>query len=100
MLDSDETPLLSVPTDHDLIYQRYSPAQKRLLVAIVSLCGLIAPFISGTFLPSIPRIAAELQTTGAMISYAVSLSVLAAFVGPLIGTTYAAYCMFLVLFDG
>ncbi|KAF5349682.1 hypothetical protein D9756_008813 [Leucocoprinus leucothites] len=89
MSDSEETSLLPAQADHDLIYQRYSRAEKRFLVAVVS-CSLEA-FVSGTFLPSIPQIAAELQTTGATVSYAVSLSVLATFIGPLIGTAYAAY---------
>lgn len=36
---SEETPLLS--SKHDALYQRFTPAEKRNLVAMVSVCGLL-----------------------------------------------------------
>jgi hypothetical protein len=42
-LASEETPLLAdVPKDaHDAIYDRFSPAQKRTILALVSCAGLV-----------------------------------------------------------
>jgi hypothetical protein len=48
MTVSEETPLLDAveiqddnEIQHKLIYKRFSPRQKRVLVAIVSCCGLL-----------------------------------------------------------
>ncbi|KAF9009711.1 hypothetical protein BDQ17DRAFT_1348691 [Cyathus striatus] len=77
-MDTERTPLLSdgwtVHTQHEALYQRFSPTQKRVLVALVSVSGLLLcrftsrstnqphiftlipckVFISGSFIPSIP----------------------------------------------
>jgi hypothetical protein len=36
---SEETPLLS--SKHEALYQRFTPVEKRSLVAMVSVCGLL-----------------------------------------------------------
>lgn len=88
----ERTPLLENDASKtDLIYERFSTSKKRLIVGIVS-CGGLVPceslpslpryiirpitvivffcagrgivFTSGTFIPSIPQIAKELNTTG------------------------------------
>ena len=89
MENSEETPLLS-PTknlDHEQVYSRFGPARKRGILAIVSLVGLIPRtslslthlklsvqllsswlvLVSGTFIPSIPQIAKDLNSTGAVV---------------------------------
>jgi hypothetical protein len=42
---SEKSPLLSdqdhITGKHEVVYHRFSPAKKRLIVAMVSLCGLI-----------------------------------------------------------
>ncbi|KXN87022.1 Quinidine resistance protein 1 [Leucoagaricus sp. SymC.cos] len=88
-MSSEETPLL--PIQPDLVYQRFSPQQRQILVSLVAWCGLLAPFISGTFLPSMPQIAADLNTTGEIVSYSVGLSVLAASIGALTAAAYSTY---------
>ena len=91
---SEESPLLGPSADdliaeiqHDAVYERFSTLRKRYIVAIVSLAGLIpckqlsivlhllhtpncSPvFVSGSFIPAIPQIALDLNSTGAVIRY-------------------------------
>jgi hypothetical protein len=83
--DSEETPLLS--SGHNDVYLRFSPTRKSIILVTVSACGLlncmfivffvflitflitllILVFVVGTFTPSIPQIAKDLNTTGAVI---------------------------------
>ncbi|XP_006457565.1 hypothetical protein AGABI2DRAFT_79926 [Agaricus bisporus var. bisporus H97] len=88
-MPSEETPLLL--KEHDLIFERFSPEKRKMLVAIVSWCGLIAFFSAGSFIPCIPQIAQELNSTGEVISYAVSICVFAGAIGGLIGSKYAKF---------
>ncbi|KAF9009714.1 major facilitator superfamily domain-containing protein [Cyathus striatus] len=96
-LDTERTPLLGDTTEldvharHEAVYRRFSPAQKRVLVALVSVSGLLPLFISGTFIPSIPQIAKDLNSTGPVVSLAVSLSVLAVSLGALTGSSYSTF---------
>ncbi|KAF9447242.1 MFS general substrate transporter [Macrolepiota fuliginosa MF-IS2] len=91
---SEETPLLSdlLPNvKHELVYQRFSPGYKKFIVGVVSWCGLMPLFISGTFYPSIPEIAKDLNTTGQNVSLAVSLSVFATSIGALAAASYSTF---------
>ncbi|CAL1703106.1 unnamed protein product [Somion occarium] len=93
-MTSEESPLLASPTaeiQHEALYSRYSRPRKRAIVAIVSLSGLIPLFVSGSFIPSIPQIARDLETTGAVISLAVSVSLLTNSIGTLLWARYAGY---------
>ncbi|KAL6308547.1 major facilitator superfamily domain-containing protein [Sparassis latifolia] len=57
----------------DKAYVRFSPPQKKVVVAVVSWASLIPVlFVSGSFVPSIPQIARELHSTGSVISLAVT----------------------------
>ncbi|KAF6764090.1 MFS general substrate transporter [Ephemerocybe angulata] len=88
------TPLLLTPQQakHDeLLYSRFSPLWKRLILAMVSFCGLIPLFISGTFIPCIPQISEDLSTTGTVVSMAVSVSIFGASVGLLFASTYSTF---------
>ncbi|EKM56177.1 uncharacterized protein PHACADRAFT_95579 [Phanerochaete carnosa HHB-10118-sp] len=88
---SEETPLLDDDVrKHEEVYKRFRPSQKRVIVALISLAGLIPLFVSGTFIPSIPQIAKDLNTTGTN-SIAVSLSILANAFGSLWWATYSSY---------
>jgi hypothetical protein len=94
---SEETPLLadaivaesSIAGEHSdskAVYDRFTPARKRVILALVSICGLIPRascvnavetailiyvrrevFISGSFMPVIPDIAKDLDATAASI---------------------------------
>jgi len=39
---SEETPLVSSPTKHEEVYKRFKPAKKQVIVALVSVTGLLA----------------------------------------------------------
>ena len=83
-MPSEETPLLSITSDQNDVYLRFSPTRKKIILVTVSACGLInctfivilcicfiylliLVFVVGTFTPSIPQIAKDLNTTGAVI---------------------------------
>ncbi|KAF5325444.1 hypothetical protein D9619_010047 [Psilocybe cf. subviscida] len=91
-MSSEETPLLNdAQSRHDDVYARFSPARKRVILVLVSGCGLLALFVTGTFTPSIPQIARDLGTTGAVVNIAVSLSALAGSIGGLIASAYSTF---------
>ena len=94
---SEETPLLHDNgtheygriKNHDLIYERFSPRQKRALVAIVSWCGLmpctcfhvhnpplnnrsLPVFVSATIYPSIPQMVSDFNSTPQIIGSEIS----------------------------
>ncbi|KAG1862677.1 major facilitator superfamily domain-containing protein [Suillus subluteus] len=61
---TQQSPLLA-STTHEAIYDRFTPDQKRWIVFLVSLAGLLPMFVSATFVPSIPQIAKDLDSTHA-----------------------------------
>ncbi|KAL0950900.1 hypothetical protein HGRIS_007659 [Hohenbuehelia grisea] len=89
-INSEESPLL--PLDpHEQVYKRFSPWQKRVILAQVSLSGLLPLFTSGTFVPAIPKISKDLSVSPAAVSLAVSISICGAAVGSLVFATYSRY---------
>ncbi|THV06858.1 MFS general substrate transporter [Dendrothele bispora CBS 962.96] len=72
-------------------YDRFSRERKWAIVGIISCCGLLPLFVSGSFFPTIPDIAKDLDTTGSVVSLTVSISVLAACIGALFGATYSGF---------
>jgi hypothetical protein len=86
---SEERPLLtstSNGTAHESIYDRFTPAQKKWIVFVVSFAGLLPgklyarihsrhdtdtrrrlAFVQMTFVPSIPQIAKDLDSTHAAV---------------------------------
>jgi hypothetical protein len=84
---SEETPLLTSRdrAAHETIYDRFTPGQKRWIVLVVSFAGLSpskqfariqkrgtntryrSVFVQATFVPSIPQIAKDLDTTYAFV---------------------------------
>ncbi|KAF9444153.1 MFS general substrate transporter [Macrolepiota fuliginosa MF-IS2] len=99
MTVSEETPLLHNDHSHisegtskrELIYERFSPRQKRVLVAIVSWCGLMPLFVSATIYPSIPAMVKDFNTTPQIIGLAVSISILAMSMGALAAASYSTF---------
>jgi hypothetical protein len=49
-------------------YQRFSPARKRIIVAILACCSFLAPISSTSILAAIPEVAATFNTTGSVIN--------------------------------
>ncbi|KAF7777726.1 hypothetical protein Agabi119p4_3798 [Agaricus bisporus var. burnettii] len=106
MADTDDTeasPLLrDIPPlhQHELVYEKFSPNYKRFLVAVVSWCGIMPYFISGSFVPSVPQMAKDLSTTAENVTLAISLSLLATSFGGLVSATYSTFygrrCIFLI----
>ncbi|KAG1778318.1 major facilitator superfamily domain-containing protein [Suillus placidus] len=90
MMVSEESPLL-VATTHETIYDRFAPDQKRRIVIHVSFVGLLPMFVQGTFVPSIPQIAKDLDLTHAVVSLTFSLSILASAIGALVWAAYSSF---------
>ncbi|EPQ50676.1 MFS general substrate transporter [Gloeophyllum trabeum ATCC 11539] len=92
---SEETPLLvseaAQQKAHDALYDRFSRSQKRAIVAVVSWAGLLPFFVSGSFVPSIPQIARDFDSTGAVINLAVSLSILTTALANLLWARYSSF---------
>ncbi|KAI0353917.1 MFS general substrate transporter [Trametes cingulata] len=70
-------------------YDRFSQLQKRFIVGLLSWVGLLPYLASGSFVPSVPEIARELNSTGAVINLAITLSIFCAAVGSLVWATYS-----------
>ncbi|KAG2052807.1 MFS general substrate transporter [Suillus hirtellus] len=87
---SEESPML-VPTSHEAVYDRFAPDQKRWILSRVSFVGLLAMFIQVTFVPSIPRIAKDLDLTDAVVSVAFSISIFAHAIGALVWASYSSF---------
>lgn len=60
----------------DEVYDRFSPARKLVIVAILSYCSFLAPISSTTVLSAVPEVAAEYQTTGTVINLSNALYML------------------------
>ncbi|KZP06003.1 MFS general substrate transporter [Athelia psychrophila] len=91
MSPSEETPLLEDEQDRNAVYARFTPGRKKTIVGVVSWAGLLPLFVASSFLPSIPKIAEELNSNASTISLAVSLSIVSAAIGSM---TCAAYSTF------
>ncbi|KAF9460888.1 major facilitator superfamily domain-containing protein [Collybia nuda] len=91
-MPSEDTPLLSeAGLKHESVYNRFSKQRKRVLVVLVALCGVFPLFVAGTFLPAIPQVVKEFDSTASIVSLAVSLSIFAACLGGLSGATYSTF---------
>ncbi|PBK92229.1 MFS general substrate transporter [Armillaria gallica] len=90
-MDSESTPLLNEVSRHEEIYNRFSSGRKRTIVALVSWSALVPMFASGSFIPAIPQIAHDMNTTGTTISFAVSLPTFTASLGALVFATYSGF---------
>ncbi|KAJ7076880.1 MFS general substrate transporter [Mycena belliarum] len=90
---SEDTPLVLSPAEvaHEAVYRRFSTSRKRVIVALVSSSAILPMFASGSFIPSIPQIALDLNSTGPIISFAVSLSIGGAALGSMIFATYSGH---------
>ncbi|KAI0088844.1 major facilitator superfamily domain-containing protein [Irpex rosettiformis] len=90
---SEETPLLTdqAVIDHEAVYKRFTPGHKRIILAITALVATFPVYTSGMFVPLIPQIARDLDSTPSVVSLAVSLSVLANAVGSLTWASYSGF---------
>ncbi|KAJ7583515.1 MFS general substrate transporter [Mycena floridula] len=65
------------------VYDRFSASRKRIIVFVVAFAALLAPFASSSFLPSIPQIAHDLNTTDDIIAYSVAVYLVVIAISPL-----------------
>ncbi|KIJ06383.1 hypothetical protein PAXINDRAFT_103391, partial [Paxillus involutus ATCC 200175] len=68
----------------------FTSAQKKYILFVVSIAGLLPMVVSATFVPTIPQVSKDLQSTDAAVSLAVSLSVFATAIGPLCWASYSS----------
>ncbi|KIK37204.1 hypothetical protein CY34DRAFT_810551 [Suillus luteus UH-Slu-Lm8-n1] len=90
MMVSEESPLL-VTTAYEVIYDRFAPDQKRWIVFLVSFVGLLPMVVLGSFVPSIPQIAEDLDLTHAVVSLIFSISIFASAIGALVWAAYSSF---------
>ncbi|KAG6915570.1 hypothetical protein DXG01_010906 [Tephrocybe rancida] len=92
---SERTPLIASSQDRcldaDAVYERFSSRNKLAILGMVSWCGLLPLFITGSFVPLVPQIASDLESSGEVVSLAFSLAVFAAGLGSLGGGSYSTY---------
>ncbi|OAX32955.1 MFS general substrate transporter [Rhizopogon vinicolor AM-OR11-026] len=90
---SEESPPLATRDDltPETFYHRFRPGEKRWIVLVVSLAGVLPMFVQATFLPSIPQMAKDLNSTHAVVSLGVSMSIFATAVGALIWAAYSSF---------
>jgi len=73
MSSSEESTLLEVDevqaVDGLDVYDRFSGTQKNFIVLVVSIAVLLSAFVTGIFVPSIPQIAHDLDSTCADVRY-------------------------------
>ncbi|TFK50048.1 MFS general substrate transporter [Heliocybe sulcata] len=96
MIASEETPLIITEEDpaqreDDALYNRFSRRRKRTILALVSWSGLLPFFVTGSFVPTIPQIAKEFNSTGSVIALSVSFAVLTLALGNLFWARYSSF---------
>ncbi|KAJ3732367.1 MFS general substrate transporter [Lentinula guzmanii] len=81
----------TIEEEHNAIYNRFSKGSKIGIVALISVCGLLPLFVSGSFFPSIPSISRDMDTSPSIVSLTVSVSIFAACIGALVGASYSGF---------
>lgn len=76
---------------HQTVYNRFSRREKYRIVTLVAFTGLMPLFVSGSFIPSIPQMALDLNSTAEVISLAVSISIMSTAFGTLFWATYSGF---------
>ncbi|KAI1778568.1 putative MFS transporter [Hypoxylon cercidicola] len=77
---------LQTPTSNEFTdsqYQRFTPARKSIITAVLSFCGFLAPMSSTAVLSALPEVADEFGTTGDIISLSNALFMASMALSPL-----------------
>ncbi|KAJ3762731.1 MFS general substrate transporter [Lentinula raphanica] len=97
-MPEETTPLLQSNSSPNSPHQQgsietveFSKGRKIVIVALISVCGLLPLFISGSFFPSIPAISRDMDTSPSIVSLTVSVSIFAACIGALAGASYSGF---------
>lgn len=88
----EDTVVLETEKRAQEMYDRFSERRKSVIVGIVSFAGLLGPFSSSSFLPSIPSIVVDLQTSPTILDISVAVFILVLGISPLIYANYAGVC--------
>jgi hypothetical protein len=62
--------------DNDVVYNRFTPRRKMIIVAVVSFCSFLAPISSTTVLSAVPEVAETFNTDGSIINVSNALYML------------------------
>ncbi|WWC72432.1 uncharacterized protein I206_106394 [Kwoniella pini CBS 10737] len=73
------------------VYDRFTKSQKNRILAIVSYSAIIAPMTSSIFLPSIPQMAEQLNTTAEIINYTVAVFIIIIGIAPVFWSPFAGF---------
>lgn len=65
-----------VTGDNDEIYNKFSERRKKIITAVLSFCGFLAPVSSTTVLSAVPEVAGTYQCDGAIINLSNALYML------------------------
>ncbi|KAJ1925602.1 hypothetical protein IWQ60_004464 [Tieghemiomyces parasiticus] len=76
--------LPSIGPPSDLPYSPFSPAWKRIIVALSGVAGILATFATTVLLPAIPSIAQDLESTVSRINLTVSVFLIGQGVAPIL----------------
>ncbi|KAG6375873.1 major facilitator superfamily domain-containing protein [Boletus reticuloceps] len=99
-MSTEESPLLRDQPNTDTrcstlptkdVYDRFKPKEKRMILAIVSLTGLVPMFVSGCFVPLIPQISKDLNSTPTTVCLGVTMAVFASPLSDMIWSAYSSY---------
>ncbi|KAH9829638.1 MFS general substrate transporter [Rhodofomes roseus] len=91
---SEEAPLLAPPKPadaHAALYSRFSPARKRIILALVSCAGIVPLLVTGSFVPAIPQLVADMQSTPSVISLTINIAMFSVAFGNLIWAAYSGF---------
>ncbi|KAH8428074.1 uncharacterized protein LDX57_005779 [Aspergillus melleus] len=66
------------------VFERFSPARKRVITVVLCYCGLLTPISSTAVLSAIPEVAATFHTTGSIINVSNALFMAFMALGPMI----------------
>ncbi|KAF9256581.1 MFS general substrate transporter [Marasmius fiardii PR-910] len=76
---------------HNIIYERFSRREKLIIVVLVSFVGISSLFVTGSFYPSIPDIAKDLNTSVEIVNRSVSVAVFGMAIGAFVGASFSSF---------
>ncbi|KAF8499335.1 MFS DHA1 amino acid exporter [Hysterangium stoloniferum] len=93
---AERAPLLdehaySTQSQADKVYDRFTPTHKRLITCLVAMSGVMETIVLGSFLPCVPAVAKDFNTTGVAINNVIGLAKIVVVIGILITAPYASF---------
>ncbi|KAK4701114.1 hypothetical protein P7C70_g5122, partial [Phenoliferia sp. Uapishka_3] len=88
-LGKDDEVILETDAHAEAMYERFTERRKGGIVAVVAFAAVLAPFSSSAFLPSIPSIVVDLNTTATILNITVAIFILVIGITPLIWAPFS-----------